>query len=250
MDSDFQTQFNLLTELQEIDLKLHADRVALEAIPIQKAHLEEEYRKARAEYDATETELKDLEHRRRTDESDLEVSAENLKKREARLYAIKTNKEYQAAVKEITEARRENREREDRILKSMERIEELTQKIEQLKSAIADKDAEFEKAMTELDARTAELQDQMKSFDARRPELLERIDKVILRRYDFVRSRYPDALVPVAGGVCSGCSMNIPPQLSIEVMKGKDLKNCPSCHRLIFYAEPAVKAGEEKGESS
>jgi len=248
MESDFQTQFSFLSELQEIDLKLHADRVALDAIPAQKELLQAEHRKQRAEFDAIESEYKALEHQKKTDELDLASSAENLQKREARLYAIKTNKEYQAAIKEITEAKRENREREDRILKAMERIEELSKKIEQLKTDITDKDAEFEKAVAVLDERAAAIEGQMKSFEVRRPDLMQKIDKMILRRYDFVRSRYPDALVPVVGGVCSGCSMNIPPQLSIEVMKGTDFKNCPSCHRLIFYTAPEPEKEEGKGK--
>jgi predicted nucleic acid-binding Zn-ribbon protein len=241
MNQEFQDQLKLLSELQEIDLKLHADNVALKALPFEKERVEEDHRRARAEFDALQNEFDELEKQRKTDEMDLEASIEDLKKREARLYAIKTNKEYQAAVKEITEAKRLNREREERTLKAMERIEDLTKKIEQLKSDITDKDAEFEKKVAELDGRAKELEEQIKQFESRRPELLEKMDKAILRKYDFVRSRYPDALVPVAGGVCSGCSMNIPPQLSIEVMKGLGFKNCPSCHRLIFYPNEQEK---------
>lgn len=234
MDSDYQSQLKLLRELQEIDLKLHSDRTKRDAIPQEKDVLEVEHRQARAEYDAVEAELAETEHAKRTDESELAASTEHLTNREAKLYAIKTNKEYQAAIKEITEAKRQNREREDRILKAMEKIEELGKKIEQLKSDIADKDAQHEKAMAELDGKASELDAEIEKFNQRRPDLLGGIDKAIIRKYDHVRSRYPDALVPIVSGTCSGCSMNIPPQLTIEVMKGKEFRNCPSCHRIIF----------------
>ncbi len=241
MDIDYPAQLKLLRELQEIDLKLHKDRVSQRAVPNERAHLEAEHRQARAEFDALKNELATTEKRRRKDELELAAAEAHYKEREAKLYAIKTNKEYQAAVKEITEAKRANREREDRILQAMEAIENLTQKIAQQESAIADKDAEYEKKLAELDKRSSALEDEITRFDARRPELLDRLDKAVLRRYDHIRSRYPDALVPIMGGVCSGCSMNIPPQLTIEVMKGKDFKSCPSCHRLIY-----VTIGQEE----
>ena len=142
---DFPAQLKLLLELQEIDLKLHSDRLSLNTIPIEKERLSAEHKLARAEYDAAKAELAEVEHNKRIDESELEASVESLKNRENKLYAIKTNKEYQAAIKEITEAKRVNREREDRILQAMEKIEQLNQKITQLNSEIADKDSEFEK---------------------------------------------------------------------------------------------------------
>lgn len=247
MSIDYISQLTLLRELQQIDVKLHTDRVSLNAIPQERLKIEEEYRIARAEFDGMKSELEEIEAQKSKDEKDLEFAVAHFAEREAKLYAIKTQKEYQAAVKEISEAKRSNREREDRILKAMERVEELSQKITQLNDIIADKDKEFEKRMAELDGQIAELQAELTAFDARRPDLLEKIDAAVLRKYDHVRQRYPDALVPITSGVCGGCSMNIPPQLVIETMKGKEFKNCPSCHRLIFVAneEPATEEGAE-----
>ncbi len=250
MGIDYPSQLKLLRELQDIDLKLHRDRTALAAIPTEKEALEAEHRLARAEYDALKAELAEVEHQRRTDEGDLNASVAHLEEREKKLYAIKTNKEYQAAVKEISEAKRQNREREERILQSMEKIEELNQKTAQLESDIADKNAAYEKRLAELDARMAEHEKEIEAFEARRPELLDGIDTALMRKYDHVRRRYPDALVPILKGVCSGCSMNVPPQLNIEVMKGLEFKNCPSCHRLIFVPseEEVAKAAASAEE--
>jgi predicted nucleic acid-binding Zn-ribbon protein len=247
MTTDYISQLTLLRELQLIDVKLHTDRVSLNAIPKERLKIEEEYRIARAEFDGLKNELDEIEAKKTKDEKDLEYATVHFQEREAKLYAIKTQKEYQAAVKEISEAKRSNREREDRILKAMERIEELSQKITQLNDAIADKDKEFETKLAELDGRVVELQAEITAFESRRPAILEKIDKFVIRKYDHIRQRYPDALVPITHGVCAGCSMNIPPQLVIETLKGKELHNCPSCHRLIFVTNEAP-AADEAGE--
>ena len=236
MDLDFQSQLKLLLELQEIDLKLFRDRATLDRIPADRQALENEHNQARAEFDTAKAELVKVEHQRRLDEMELAASVDHLQNREAKLYAIKTNKEYQAAIKEISEARRQNKEREDRILLSMEKIETLTKKITQLESDIADKEVKYQNAVAELESRVGALKSEMQSFEARRPELTQQLDKDVMLRYDSIGRRYPDAVVPVANGVCSGCTMRVPPQLSNEVLRGVDFKACPSCHRLIFVA--------------
>ncbi len=236
MDLDFQSQLKWLLELQEIDLKLYKDRATLDHIPTERQALEDEHTQARAEYDTAKAELAKIEHGRRSDEMELAASVDHLQNREAKLYAIKTNKEYQAAIKEISEAKRQNKEREDRILQSMEKIDTLTKNITQLESAIADKEVAFQKAVAELESRADALNTEMKSFEARRPELITQLDQDVMRRYDSIKRRYPDAVVPVANGVCSGCTMRVPPQLSNEVLRGEDFKACPSCHRLMYVA--------------
>jgi len=250
MSPDYISQLSLLKELQLIDVKLHADRVSLNAIPQERLKIEEEHGIARAEFDGLKNELDETEAQKTKDEADLEYATVHFQEREAKLYAIKTQKEYQAAVKEISESKRANREREERILKAMERIEELNQKITQLNDAITDKDKEFETKLAELDGRVVELQAEITAFESRRPAILEKIDKAVIRKYDHIRQRYPDALVPITQGVCAGCSMNIPPQLVIETLKGKELHNCPSCHRLIFVSEekPAEEEAKEENE--
>ena len=159
--------------------------------------------------------------------------ASHLREREEKLYAIKTNKEYQAALKEIADGKRSNREREDEIIKSMETVETLSQEITQLSGAVSEKQSEFQKEEAELVAKKSEMQNEM---DARATELLKikgQVDKAALEKYEFIRSRYVDPLAAVVGGVCQGCSMNIPPQMYIEILKGVKFHSCPNCHRMI-----------------
>ncbi|MBN1282227.1 MAG: hypothetical protein JXA24_00455 [Proteobacteria bacterium] len=247
MKARFASQLNLLKELQQIDLNSHKIEQALAALPAKLAAEQSAFDMVRTQLDALKGEKEGIEHARRTDEMELAASTEHLREREAKLYAIKTNKEYQAAIKEITEGKRINREREDRVLAAMERIEALGKEIAQLEGECAEKEGALSKARHAVAEEEAALMQELKAESARRPEIVPQLDKETLRKYEFVRKRYTDALVPVAKEVCSGCSRRLPPQLYNEMLRKECFKVCPNCQRLIYVEEAAVEP-EEGGE--
>ena len=241
MKTEFNAQLARLKELQDIDLRLHEINIKLELLPERIAAHEAAYNQVKTEMDGAKHELAEAEKSRRHEELELASTAEHAKQREAKLYAIKTTKEYQAALKEIAETKKLNKEREDRILGLMEQVENLGKKITQLEGELADKESAYRKEDEALKTEEAELTKSMEDIESRRPKLVSEIDVKVVRKYDHVRQRYPDALVHVQRGVCQGCSMNIPPQLYNEMLKSVEFKNCPSCHRLIYViAEDAA----------
>lgn len=240
MGADFHEQLAHLKDLQHIDLALHRLKTEISFLPKKFADVEESFRSAEGLFTQVTEELRAVEHHKRLDEGELASTTEKLRLREEKLYAIKTNKEYQAAIKEIAEAKKANKEREDRILAAMEQLETLTKKSEQLERDYTDKKAIFEKAAAEVKKEEDILCAKVAEFDTRRPELVSRIDVQILRKYDFIRGRIADAFVAVVKGVCSGCHMNIPPQLYNELLRLKELQACPHCRRLL-YAETGNK---------
>jgi len=248
MTAPFEAQLSLLKELQEIDLNSHKIEQTLAALPEKLSAEQASYDEVRMRLDAVTAERADVEHARRTDEMELAASVEHLRERETKLYAIKTNKEYQAAIKEISEGKRQNREREDRVLAAMERLEALGKEIAQLQNECAEKEGALSKAREAVAAEEAALKTELTRERSRRPELVASLEKETLRKYDFVRKRYTDALVGVIKGVCSGCSRRVPPQLFNEMLRKEGFKSCPNCQRLIFVGEDTGAAPEEGGE--
>jgi len=248
MASEFKDQLALLQELQAIDLDLHSLKIKLGELPARIADKKKEFETVSERIGALKAELEETEHNRRADEQELEAATEHYREREAKLYAIKTNKEYQAALKEISEGKRANREREDRIIQAMERIESLKKETEQLKGEFAEKEAAFKSASEEIAKEEAELKGKMEAETARKPEIEQKLDKDVLRKYATVRNRYPDAFVGVIKGVCQGCSRRVPPQLFNELLRKHSLKICPNCQRLIYVSdEPAAGESEAEG---
>jgi hypothetical protein len=248
MKTEFNAQLARLKELQDIDLRLHEINIKLELLPERIAAHEAAYNQVKTEMDAAKHELAEAEKSRRHEELELASTTEHAKLREAKLYAIKTTKEYQAALKEIAETKKINKEREDRILGLMEQIENLGKKITQLDGELADKESAYRKEDEALKAEEAELTKSMDDIESRRPKLVSEIDVKVVRNYDYVRQRYPDALVHVEKGVCQGCSMNIPPQLYNEMLRSIEFKNCPSCRRLIYVNSEDAANGRNAQE--
>ena len=69
--------------------------------------------------------IEELEKERKKKEQELEGEKAQIKKVEAKLHEVKTNKEYQAILKETEAARAENDKTEEEIIVLMERTEEL-----------------------------------------------------------------------------------------------------------------------------
>lgn len=249
MALNYHEQLSFLKELQQIDLNLHKFQLAIEGFPARIRELEESYLRARGALDAARSELVDLEKTKKTDELELAASTEHLRVREAKLYAVKTNKEYQAAIKELSEGKKINREREDRILQAMEKIEQLKQKSTQLEAEFADKEAAFQKKKEELAAEETELKRHVEDDVRRRPEVVAKIDKQIMRRYDFVKRRYPDVVVVVKESACQGCLRKIPPQMLNEMLRYSEFKTCPSCQRLVFLDAVASEDSSNAGQA-
>lgn len=250
MTAQFEEQLSLICELQKIDLDLHNLQKRLDSFSDEIREEAATYNTAKNLLGAAEAELAEVEKAKRTDEMELAASVENLRNREARLYAIKTNKEYQAAIKEVSEGKRINKEREDRILQAMEKAEALTQKITQLKKEYADKEVVYNMKLAALKEDEKNIHKAMEEDVARRPLVLAKIEKVILNKYEFVKQRYAVAVACVSSGVCQGCSTRVPPQLFNEMLRRETFKTCPNCQRLIYVeATPAVETATKDIET-
>jgi hypothetical protein len=98
----------------------------------------------------------------------------------------------------------------------------------------------------------AELQSQISGIDqavseaaSRRQTIAAQVARDLIARYELIFSRRGGtAVVEVAGGICQGCYMNIPPQLWNEIIRSEKVHLCPSCQRILYYkpAEEAAKS--------
>jgi uncharacterized protein len=182
--------------------------------------------------------IEELEKERRKKEKEIETDREKVKKLEAKLYEVKTNKEYQALLKEIEAAKETNDKTEEEVLILMEKIEELKKDLESAAK-------EHKKKETQATAERKKIEEELRSVDAvvsdlrkTRDTLLGMIDEDLKSTYSTLLERRNGlAVVNVKNGVCLGCFMNIPPQLFIEATKNRQVILCPSCNRIFYFLE-------------
>lgn len=237
MAIDVKSQLSRLIFLQEHDLRLHAITEQIANIPVRSKEVTVEVDAIRAEIEQLTTTKAANEAEKRDIEAQVADSTEHLKRFESKLHAIKTNKEYQAALKEIAEIKKFNKEKDDRDLQLMEAIDAATQKITQLSSALADKELQVASAVQSLAQEEAMAETDRQRCEEELRQAEAQVAPEVMRVYRMVRSRYVDALAPVDAGICGGCRMKLQAQLAIENQRATKLCQCPSCHRILFTPE-------------
>jgi hypothetical protein len=225
-------------EAQKIDMQIIENEKKLISTPKKIEKMEHDI-KAMSEKVSKEKEiLEEFEKERKGKEKELELEKDKIKKFESRLYEVKTNKEYQALLKEIETAKQANDKQEEEIIEIMVKMEDLKKDIESTSKLLKEKqkvgEVEKKKLLNEIESIDKTITD----LKQQRDNLLSVVDKTLRETYTILISRRDGmAVVNVKNGVCLGCFMNIPPQLFIEVTKNNRLIQCPSCNRIFYFTE-------------
>ncbi len=231
-------ELETLCEVQKVDTRIIENEKKRALGPQKIEEMQKEIAETRERLAREKVVIEELENERRRKEQELEVEKSQVKKAETKLYEVKTNKEYQAILKEIEAARANNDKTEEEVIVLLERIEELKKDLQVSTKELAKREKEGADEIKELEK-------QIKAADTVVIELRKEKERLLARVSDGLRARYNIliekrgglAVVNVKNGTCMGCFMNIPPQLFIEVMKNNRAITCPSCNRIFFYVE-------------
>lgn len=224
--------------LQAVDQVLDGLQQQRDALPAQVNELEQQRAILQTTYERLKQEADELESNKKRRELDHSEENDRAKKYDARLKDLKTNREYQALLREIGFAKKA--------------AAELSEEVKRLDGELKTKKADLEKAKAELDEKAADIAAKKKDVDKalkeveksyaaefkRHEELLNEIPKDLLSRYKLVRKRTNLVVVNAKSGACQGCFMSLPPQLFNQVRRGDTLYTCPNCHRILTYEAP------------
>jgi len=234
-----------LLSLQAVDLKYRELDKDRKNIPARLQEIDSTLAQARKELADLKNQFDEAELARQMSESDLKAEKEKIRKWEARLNEIRTNRDYQALSREIEAARKANLGIEDEILRKM-------QEIEDLKKAIDQKQEDLGRIEKDLLAERAELQSKLSSINASiqqqeeaRKAAMQGIEGSWLSQYEAIRGRRDGiAMAAALDEHCLGCHMGIPPQLYNIVLRGQEIRTCPNCGRILYF-EASLKSDAE-----
>ncbi len=229
-------QINLLAKIQLEDNILDRLRRQIHESPSKIQESEANLQALVDSFEADKARLQDVKTLQRQCEREVEDGLERIKKSKARLLNIKSNKEFQAALKEFVESEKANREREDKILTYMEELD-------LLQRGLKDKETELERVRRlheeEKAALEQELQDaqaQLSEHEIERRDMAAAVDAEVFNIYDRLKRRLNGEVVAwVENATCSACNMNIPPQMYNELQRMDALRFCPNCDRIIYW---------------
>lgn len=231
-----------LAALQKVDMEIAAFRKSAEIYPKQIADLEKELGLVRSAAEVERGKLDDIERQRSTLEQTITEEKDKVKKWEARLTEQRSTREYSALAREIDIAKKTN-------VSMAEELVELGKNQGSQREAVKTKDAELAARAKDLGGKMAELREKLseaeagvKGLEDKRAEAAKGVDGMLLRRYDTVRKKRMPAMVPLAPpNTCTGCRMNVPPQLYNTLKTNLGYDTCPSCMRII-HAPEAIEA--------
>ncbi len=225
-----------LTELQVIDLEIARldGKMAAEMADLEK------HREAYQGYQDSITELQEkiaaLEARQREIEAEHADELGRIKERQSKMMQVQTNREYQSLLKEIEDAKRANKEREEETVRHLEQKESLQKILAEQISLNTGQDKELAVEEKSVAQTVADLTAEKSAIEKKRATKAKGFDASLLKRYDLLRVRRNGrAVVGVAGGVCQGCFMSIPPQQYNEIQKGDKMLFCPTCQRILYF---------------
>jgi len=225
-----------LVELQQLDSEIAEVEAAAAAIPGVIRRIEEQLMKAKAALDAVTAETDRMTKLRRQQERELEEVTDQLKKRQSRLFEVKTNQEYSAVLKEIEGLKHKVSVLEEAILVLLDQIEvELKARAEE-EQRVRSSEAEALRDTQRKEAELRQLRGRLSELQGARKGRSKNVELSLLQQYlRLLKSRAGLAVAPARDGSCEGCHVALTPQLYNEVRRNEEILTCERCGRILYW---------------
>lgn len=230
-----QEKVELLKELQGIDQNLQRIEANRQILEKERAVLEADQARVQAMVDSLVAEMEKLQAERKEFSAALIQEEQNVKKAEGRLPAIKTQKEYVAVLKEIDIAKKQNKDLLDRIKLKDNEIEGVNRDREEKAGELATISEKVVGRLDEIVVILTDYDEEVADKTGQRNGLIEKLPVPLRKRYQLLFERRGGvAMVEARQGTCSGCNMQLPPQMFNSLFVLQEIQSCPHCNRMLY----------------
>ncbi len=231
MDQDIEK----LKEIQEWDKARYELGLQRDLIPQEIRELKREVEAEQTLLSECQERLKSQQLKQKEKEIELNSKEEAIRKYEAQLTQVKTNKEYSALQGEIKSIKADNSILEETILGLMDEVQAAQRSAEEHKKQLAAKEAEWQQKTKELEEKSRAIGAQIDELTQKRTEKIKAVHPDIASLYEqIVLKRNGVALVQVSGEACPACQMQLRPQVINEIKLKQKIVTCESCSRILF----------------
>lgn len=236
MSDEIRAQIEILNKLQTVEDKIHRLQRELNQVDANLADLDAKLADSQEEVAGLSEELEETRKRYREGELDIKTNQETIAKSDAKLRQVKTNKEYQATLREIDELKRKNSTLEDDLLGLLDKIESAEKDLADRQQRAHQRKNEILAEQNTVREEAAEKKQLMTALTAERDDIVANLPKNIMAQVADVKSLVGRPIIAsVSAAICSGCNMNIPAQLYNELQRFDSIKRCPLCQRIIYW---------------
>lgn len=182
--------------------------------------------------------LAETEQWHRTKSVELETLRDKLNRSKVKLSGVTRSKEYVAVNKELDLLRKDIAIKEDEVEKLSKAIDDFRSAITKKEADFGDRQAEAELAERDTTATLQGMDARIAEVDARRLLITDRLDRAVVKRYERVaEARDGKAVAPVIEEACTGCNMTLQPSFVEIVVRGSSLVQCRHCNRYLYGDE-------------
>ena len=235
MDAQLQT----LIDLQAFDARIATLEADAARLPKQIEAIQQALADARKTVETVKSKLDTTKKDLRLKEKDLEVANVKRQKLEAKLYEVKTNKEYSAVLLEIEEAKQEKAKTEEEILGLMEMQERLSVDIKDAEQRFKAREEQARQDEGTVRRKLAAVEQELDVVRGQRNSRAKEVPAGLVASYERIaRARGGVAVAAVStSAVCGGCRVSIRPQAIQELRAATTLMLCESCGRYLYWQE-------------
>lgn len=236
-------ELQVLWRLQRTEQEIEAAENLIRTYPVEKERLQAQLDDLEEKKAWEKARIEELEKERRKKEGELDQEEEKIRKTQLRLMEVKTNKEYQALLKEIEWAKEVNSQREEDVIGIMDEIDQRRAELKEVETRIEDEKKDVTDKIRYADEQMVQLDHEIRRLVETRKDLIGHLGTELLDRYRVLKQRkFGSAVVLVRNEACQGCHVHIPPQLYNEVLKNSAIIQCPNCQRILYWEHEQTTA--------
>jgi predicted nucleic acid-binding Zn-ribbon protein len=233
-------QLQTLIELQGYDARIASLEAEAARLPKQIESIQTSLAEAKKQLETLKARMDAARKELRAKEKDLEVIAAKRAKLEARLYEVKTNKEYSAALLEIEESKQEKAKTEEEILALMELQERLGVELREAEKRFKTREEQARQDESVVSRKLETVRQELAGVRGERTTRAKDIPPGLLSDYDrLLRARNGVAVAAVSPtAICGGCRVTIRPQAIQELRSATTpMMRCESCGRYLYWQD-------------
>ncbi|MGY4707042.1 zinc ribbon domain-containing protein [Candidatus Bipolaricaulota sp. J31] len=127
---------------------------------------------------------------------------------------------------------------EEEAIRLMDEVEEDERRLQEEKKAHEERLARLKREKSEVEEKISALQREIQELKDKREAAIGEIPAHLRSHYERLREMYPDPVVPIVNGTCSGCHLNIS-QTTVDRARQGEVVTCDNCSRFL-YLESAL----------
>jgi len=162
------------------------------------------------------------------------------KKKRAQLDEIADQREYRSLQKELEVLGMERQDLDDQLINAYHQVELTEQKISDEKTLLAEKEQSINKIIEELQQQTNDLEKKKEELRSELQAKIAALPAEWVERYNRMKGRVSDPIVPLHNNSCSACFYIVVPQDIAKIKRG-NLVSCRNCYRFLYYDKTEEK---------